>query len=1129
MTNRSRDYVGCFCRKHLRHWIENTQLIEDKLWAGHLYYSRSNQEIKCPLKETNKCNDQIETLPTNALDLAVLVKGQLTSGLDAHTTLASLTQSILSMERLGDLRVGFETLLMAIQQISTSQTTNPAHYNDVLLPYLENIKDQLIILLDKKIAGTHYVIRTLIKSVTKELATHFGPSFLASVHWSDQAKLEMALFFEGSFAVVKQEDIDLINSKGKGDVVLKILRRLDPRDYADLLANIVPNCVGSRNLRVLAARLPPTHQQAIMHVLFGLKSFIVLYFISNQTDLPSYLLSGAVIHRNEEIRTEYFDLLTRRLECSEDTVRLVSGWLQLNQVLQAKENQTRAASAFAFFITKLRNKFLKRYKYIQAKGWSEPTLTAPIAYFTMIVKIVLGMCESQNIIRQLQGLHYLQALCSNPESASFVPTADKERIALSTIGSPYKIIRQAAAQLPLALPFTTVQSAYTAADTALFYGATLLFTTQSLSDAQTQQAITFATDQLASPSISILQTHKMVHLLWSIFNSASGRPIIIEAERINPEVMVETHKRQALKHTPLSLYPQVNLNSNQTIEHLYQHLITPLFESSLAIIQSRDIYLSSYLNEQPLSQVTTKTANNTNTTTKNTDSPPVFADNSEYVHHWYVLRETLLFIQLYAIITKDTTCLDRFCFALLTAGGHLGNIMVSSLCIKNLLLFFNSPTQTTSLAQTYLTEIEHKTFKTVRRDGGIPYLFKAICASETNLKQKPATHLILTTCIQKAFSLITNALTLPPIKNNTACLPDPDAFLLTQLSITSVPPSTPLEACIRQPDLLIHYLCLLKGVAGDSIFRYGIKQYEPALFLLSTILISHSNWKIRNAALMLYTTLIKKMCKETLNGFLSSSISPKYTKIAVLKESRQVLLSCLTFFTDTNDYNGIFSTLVFFCRLPDLTATESSFLTSLLPNTSSKSYPARIIQKLQLIITAHHSQPQSPQPQADSNQLIRNAHLQIPPTISEALDKLPPTILTDLLPSTTPPNPIPSNTTPPNPIPNSFTTCQGPHICMQATATLLSLLSHEDPRIKTYILNRLNFPYTHEYAQYLLITQAKCKSCLLKAIQASTTPSPIHTSESSLFPPDAEHFFRDSVYESILIHTPPTPSILPTQ
>ncbi|OAG29479.1 hypothetical protein NEDG_00612 [Nematocida displodere] len=980
--------------------ITRSRTVEEKLFAAHKYFSTASKEAHC-----------LETL--EGINYLAMVKGKISNRIDITEEIDKIYRTLSQTLSTHHLRVGLEVVVLHVSKLikSTAITEIPE-----ALSHIATRTDVLIPLLNEKMLTSHYVIRMLIKEIVKELVKAFGEEVLESSLWSPQNRATLLLALSTSEVLPTEEEVRLLNDKEKGESIVTMLQKAEPSTYTEYLNLIECNAVGARNLRVLSKKVSADVRKAVLSALLGAGSLNAVYFVTAREELKEYLVRDCPICDNEEIRTEYLEAVAQRIEASGETVSRVASWLERNQFLGGKEAQKRARASFDVFTRKIKNGFLKRHYYLESVRQEDPALAETVKCFKHIVAIVLTMCASENGFRHLQGLYYLQILQSYPETTAMLSEKEVQRIVLQSISTMQKETREIASKFSVAITPEEVVASVFSPDPSLVYGAALLFTSQPNSDRNKLIQLTLGA---LKESKTLSQTHRAVHVLWSVFNGASGVNILVEGNRLNPYIISEQAKRKAKNMPKLNLSPPKNYtDSIYTIQLCH---IVPLFFQSLSVLQARDIYAS------------------TTTTASLSGEQP----SELFAHHWYILKECSMFLTVFSITSGSTRLVDLFFDTLLKLGGHVGAIMVLSQCIKNILVFFGCPAMRLAYAEALITAVTTKTFKTVRRDGGIPYAFKALSASESMLKHKKTTHYIMKTVIGMAFDLIGEGL----------------------------PSQAPASS-----ENTIHCLNILKGVCNDGIFRYDMREYEPSLFQLSISLISHGNWKIRNAALMLYTTLIKKMCKDTLNALPSSSASAKYAKISVRDGSRKVLLESLAAFDRATDENGVFSCLVFFARVPYLEEEEERALAQLQAQAQAR-YSQRTTQKIAAILTKVAD--------TSSNAEIVNAHHQIPLHVATEAERLKDALSPQSAPLST-----------------------------LDTLSLLSILGSEEETVRKHVLNRLGTKHTYEDTVQRLLknTTEKDKKALIAEIEAISSlkaePEP-----DALFHPERSNMFRDTAFE----------------
>ncbi|KAI5190022.1 hypothetical protein NEMIN01_0807 [Nematocida minor] len=1045
-----KDSIRKLCKKHLKEMIEETVSLEEKLHGGHLYYSKT--EAECILKENSGCSAAVEDVEKNAgINYLVFVKGKLTNHEMVFDKLEKLVDEVSQLETTHQLRVGYETLLLACKQIRDVQTTHPD-----ALALLKNNENRMVSVLNDKMANAHFVIRTLIKNIVKEVMKIEGMHILENPQWSMQNKTDITLSLKEVVLTVTENDVSLLNDKKCGDKITKLLLLSDHKKYAELIGRLDLNCVGSRNIRILSNRLGENIREEIFRILANSKMFNCVFFASASSTLPEFVIDSCSFLWSEEVRTEYLEVLLKNPNVFEERLPLIVQWLQFNQIIATKENQKRVRACFYTLSKMFRHKIVSKHAYLKSEGIEHAPTDAGMAFFREVISISLSMAESSNYHRQIQGLYYLKTLLEMSMVQNYVPERDYKPIILNALSGTHKEIREIAAQFPVEIDAEQIKNAVLSHRDANIYGMALLFT-KNMTAEKISSVFSFSLKRIAAKDNSDMDIHKDIYLVWNIFNSLPAEKVLIDGNRLNPALLVEKKKRKAFGQTGLDIQSLYTAEIPYKIEEIYKEYILPQFKKSLEIMQTREIYLSEH------TEIDESKSKNTQRT---------------YVSNWYALRECIVFITVYAVLAKDITCLDMLIDALLSVGGHLGVIMTASDAIKTILVFNDSPENTVKYAQYLMKTIQTRDLKNIRRDGGIPYAFKALSAAESNTKDKPATHYIMKETVRNSFSLIEDLFSFGPIRAN------PSLTFCEYNSVSRLAVRVHNEPKIRNEKYLIHYMNILKGVSSDGVFKYDMRVYEPSLFLLSVLLISHSSWKVRNTSLMLYTTLIKKMCKETLNKQEDS----KYSKVSVNPVSRQVMFSCLSYFGDKNDLDGVFSCLVFFSRVNEINEAEEKLLAGL----KEKTMCARTHQKISQIL---HRKPSS------NVHHVNSSHKSVSQKTKDVLSYVK-TELFDKKEEKA----------------EKTYRCPGlENSCMLIESEALNILGNEDSYIREYGLNYLMPNRSYEYVLRALLEKTKCASCLSSRIKTHCSLPTEDTTEDSQFPMEQSNLFRDIEYENKIL------------
>ncbi|KAI5172797.1 hypothetical protein NEFER03_1829 [Nematocida sp. LUAm3] len=1064
----NKDELKKLCRRHLKEETEAMPCIEKKLLAWHIYHLSERPTALCIEKTKTPCSEEVETNHLQRIDYIANVKGLLTNNTTSYKELPRLLKELERLSEIHLQRIGFESLLLLLKQIREIKVRDKEAFLEVHQS-IEKERDALLFFLNEKISSSHYVVRMLIRDIIKEIFSIWPKSLIESHFWSEQARTEISLCLTECKIGIEKNELLYLNDKKRGDVLVKILLKTNHSAYSDQLLSFEPMPVGSRNIRILSSKLPEPQKEELFSYLAGKGCLNAIYFISKWDGLINYafLLDSLPKATNEEIRVEYFDALLQKCLSHEKLLPLVYQWLLVNQIIETKENQKRCASLFVVFLRKMRSSFLRKYAFLLESGQEHQETVDHIEVFKKLVNIVLEMCQGTNINRHLLGLNYLLSISQIKESPLFLSEEMKKNIVFTLIKSPNKETRSTASGFSLTFSMEELKESFYAADSSVLHGAILLFLSQKRSSEEINHLISFCISILSNSPPSLPHTHKAIHVLWSVYNASFEEKILLEGTRINPFIVSENRKAEDTASS-FHFTPKYVISTQNAIRTIYQEKIISFFDASLSVLQTREIYSSS------LSLVS---------------SPDMYTDE-EYLYHWYILRECMMYMLVYGIVHRDISVIKRLSLSLFTVGGHLGNIMIASESIQTLLLFLGSTEEALSLCKDLLKEIEIKRFKTVRRDGGIPYLFKALCAHEANEKKKTCTHFLFFEVIKKSFSLIKN------IQNFTLIRKHLDASFLTDETLFSSlsMDSEEKELEITNAEMLFHYMNILKELASDGIFKYEVKKYEPYLFLLCISMISHTNWKIRNASLMLFSTLIKKMCGESLNDHIHTKQSRRYSKVSVLVHSREILLDALSFYHKKNNESGVFPVLVFFSRLPELLLTESLILKDICKDNA---YSLRVNRKLSLLLELQKEGDPSLTTISEQEEVeIKNAHITITESTAEKINLFV-NFYNELISQK-------------DNLKKAFNSSEGK---IEEVLSHLDLLGTEEKHVRDFLLSSLPDNISRDSILYLLFSSYS--SMLLKEKLLLLLPK--EENSSSIFLRERENLFRDIPHELFLL------------
>ncbi|KAH9386938.1 uncharacterized protein NEMAJ01_1834 [Nematocida major] len=1048
--------LHALCKKHLKKKVLESAFLEEKIHGGHIYHSNSVGE--CAEALSGECSNTVEsTEECSGIDYIVFLKGQLTNSQEVPENISRLAREISPLRTTHEQRVGYETLLLLVKQMRRSHPNNLNDPNNLNSPNPAGeeapgeCEEALVPLLDQAMGNSHFVIRKVVKSVVKEMRGVQGFSLLLeNSRWSPQSRTELMLAMKEKCSL-SAGDVFLLNEKKSGEKVGKLLLLTEFGEYAESLKEVDFNSVGSRNVRILAEGMQESDRKGVFEVLVQCGSDNCVFFARDSRNLPGFVVERCHSVENEHVRVEYFECLVQRWDSGE-SLELACKWLESNQIVLVCENQKRVRALFWTLIRNLRNSVITKHEYLLSIGEVSEKVSRRMGYFQRMVETVLSMAHGSNYCRVLQGVHLLKGLVENRITRKYVPEKRWRSAVVKALSDAHKEIREVSATYPVSLSCREVRETILFGREADLHGMTLLFTAELRRRENLSEFVGELVGRIRGKEPG-QDVHREIFVLWSVFNALPREKILLEGNRLNPVILTEKRKKKTLK------IPEVPVESTYTVEvradlgEIYRECILPEFQASLQVLQTREIYVSEKRAKENAERVHEKGEN--------------------YAVRWYAVRECISFMTVYAITRNDLSPLNDLINGLLTVGGHVGLIMMASDAVKNILVHRDSPEETLSLAKSLFQEILRRDLKNIRRDGGIPYAFKAVSASEGNIREKTATHYIIRRCLESAFSLIENRHDFTPVQRNLS-LTLADEHPLVKLSIS--PRSFQSEPKIRGEKHLIHFMNVLKSISADGIFKYDMRVYEPSLFLLSCLLITHSSWKVRNTALMLYTVLIKKMCKETLN----SREDAKYSKVSVCKNSRKVLFDCLQHFQRAGSADGIFSCLVFFCRVNVIDASEEKLLLEI----RGESACMRTRRKIEQILFRKSR---------ESTDLVLSQHDLIPETVKNALFGVPEIFGPEKI-------------------------CAGHSGCASAESALLEAVGSEDEHIRRFALSKVAPGMSYEHALRRIIENTRCKNHLKSHLQEAQEAHALHWgSETSPFPEEPKNLFRDLPYELSLL------------
>jgi len=1087
-------------------------------------YQRKNRLTEAP----EECSDLVveDETDQDSEEYLIRMKGRGAQSAEGEKEIDKVVEIISKRSSTQCLRMGYSVLSNLLGEDSSS-----ANRHRVSQTQLEKRVHRIVKMLSDTMGGVRQAVKQEMKEVARKMFARLGERFTESPEWSEQSRTETLLFLDYPKFSVTEEDVLLINSKNKGCGVGKLLLKVPHTEYAKYLPKLELGSVGTRNIAILSQKTTDATRTALFNFLVREKSPNALFFLGGSA-LPEYLHALCPTHHNEEIRTKYLESIATQKDVL-SLLELVASWITCNQIVLGKENQKGLRDAFSAIMNKAGH-YLRTYerqqkhfdsateeerrRVIQKVESLESENARTTESLRKISHEVVNMCRGHNYDRKLQGWHYLHTLYSHAHLAEFIRDSVASGLFSQIASTTYREIREIAERFGMPAGIEDLKRAFREENDSRIYTLACLMSRKERTAEEFCEIASFLLSQITENRAAdenackcecgsentcrcsgkerqargtrITQEHAAVHVLRVLYSAREGG-VIAEGNRINPEIVCRRRKDKKSENAAGRKAPEKRHGEREAlpepyrIEAIYLRVILPLFKKALSFLQQREIYLSNFSEEGPAGHENTK----------------IFSDikQEEYISNWYVLRECCVFLSVYGIAKEEKEVVPHLFESLLTVGGHPGNIIVVSQCIKNVLTFFDDAEYTKAQALETLRAVEEGRFKTVKRCGGVPYAFKALCGTENSTREKTVTEFVLKTVIRKSFQQIESLIAyLQSTKHLELTLLEAmpllesgllSANLLGKEFSTSGETADIANIPIANTELLIHYINILKEIARDGVFRYELLKYEASMFLLSCLLITHSNWKVRNASLMLYTALIKKMCKEALNAPPAPIKAVGYAKIHVEKRSREVILEFLRAFDKRQCESGVFSCLVFFSRVPQLLASEAEEIARM---EREAKYCKRVQKKIEQTV---QKRPEEVEDAADMSAQMHNEHELVPEEVISFIEENRESLRGAAGTGRA----------------CGMETKHAESVCGEKIAYFLSILGSEEKQIRKYVISQIEPEKSYEHILRRVITEHPCVDSHIEEELKSTEEE--RRKDTALFSTEVSNIFRDLAYE----------------
>ncbi|KAI5188582.1 hypothetical protein NECID01_0195 [Nematocida sp. AWRm77] len=1147
------------CRMHLNKRIQDHKAkLQTRIEAAQAYYAREKPETKCWCKDT-ACSNEIEEDTATGLEYFARVKGKLRNKWALAQELPRLLTNLEAVLPMTEVNIGFQVLAELLERED--------HFQSALAD--EEFVGRFLQIVSCKLPAMCSTARTAAGTIGHALFKRLGDRFLVSPGWDAQTKDQVVEMMGIATPPLTKEDIEGMNRTKPTRHALQTLLCRAPEEYACFLEGFIPTVMGSRALSTLSDLLCPSSRTKLCSLLVDARALVAVYFAETVHALPPETAHAYRTTENEGVQAKYFAVLGEKTQPTLHVLELAEKWLVCNQIVQTKELQTSLGKSFGVFVKRVKRAYKQEFDDADAcRETRTPEGKKAFLCFKRIAELVLAMCTGTNHNRKLQGFAYLHSIYKEQQAwVAFVPSNTVLSLVLDGLHSSYSTIKEAAGQFAVEIPNERVQRHIREENMHGVYGDALGLSRQARGERSRAHSVlleSMCTRLAETECTPTFRTHLELRVVWSLFSIDTVHRVLLDDWSVNQEVVVERGKGMAqagrasyaLSTDHFSVFSK---EKEWSAERVYAEIVEPFFEKTLDFLQSKETYFS---------LETQKGSGESRGSGESGESGESGSPTErDFLVHWYNLRECCLFMCVYGIRSESPEyILGKLFTALLSVGAHIGVSMVVFRCIKNILVYFGRRELTLACARTVLKAVHSKGFKTVRRDGGIPYAFKAIAGSERSKKEKPVTCYILKEMIERAFALSSglsrslfqgqeNVNVNVNVKGDVdgadvdgadvdgadvggLCFRDfpipvsissvggdgrdggvstkskvEEEVLVSGLASLTVDrrapngPSTSAALPLDDETELIHCLNILKGVIDDRVYRCSIKEFEPYLFRLSLQLLSHTHWRVRNTAIMLFAMLIKKVCKETFNPEKTRAGLLKHRKISVHPKTSRAVLECLEAFHRQRNESGVFPCLVFFSRVLGLSSEEEAVLWGI---QRAGCYGSRVHNQIRSIL-----EPVLAETEEKSKPII-NCHNDISEEYKEFLEvyqKYEEMHAAEHLSKQ-----------------------QVSELC-RCESQLLSMLGSEDASFRKSVIKHISPGCSYESVLHGVVERTKCADCLFLLIGDSSEEERVPQAGSALqgeeegegegegkeeepttiFLSEAENVFRDTEYEKYLV------------
>lgn len=1088
--DRYRSVLTRACARHLLDVLAASEALETKSLAAH-FYTESLPGIQCPFEPffpslQTCCWEKTDSAVENtlgALDQLVLLRAVsgkrkkekskqqkekdqkkeesgkyitgLFSGSESHRNyLHAYLRSLASPLPTSHLRVAIEGIRLEVAgSPSPTRGSEEKKGSEPVVGKKVTESDavllsELIGCLDEKLHTSHYVVcREILGLVGDLIQVHSPNTVIEHGSWSEKNRARLRLVLTDHPLVPNKEDVELLNDRLLGESALKMLLRAEPGDLAELLIGFEVQKTGSRYLRVLSQKTSPERKKKIFCVLARAESPNAVYFVpGGDPDVPEFLDLIGPIHRTEEIRVQYLEVLVECLKTKEKK-DLRTGFLHLarflsvNQILEGKESLERARNAIRHLAKKV-CRVMHRIESIQRRisqdlpvdqTLPKQDVLVPKKEIQMIIspvfQVVIRMCRGTNASRQLQGLHYLHAFFSDPYTRVLLNEPQVLDLVRQRLSSPTKSIREVSASFSVCIKSEEVLRTIRSGTPNEIHGILLLFfgsapSAESLLSIvqKLRSEVRPKSSSVLSPSNSANSFHLpcspgMIQFFALAYNSllsipsslGDTGPRILTASscQLDPEFLVLHNKCVGKRGKIYDVCRSIKKRGEthrKILAHLnqvYRLIIPQIFRDA------RHALVGSQEEEKNLAMI---------------------PQNGRVYEAWPLLREALPYITIYGIAKKDNRVIGTVLDLLLDLGGHLGLATVASNCLKSLLMYHKSGASRKKHLDLVLSRIRVLSENTavVRRGGGIPFIFRAVAEAEAANRNTPGIRCLIGSMLSRAFGV--------PERD----LENADSVLLHSCIEKNRETPSWEKLSVSFPLLL----SALRSVAETSSFKYDLSGFEPSLFFLSLFLLAHDSWRVRNGALMLYAALLKK----SFRGRSNTSSGPENLQrmLRVQRRTRDVLGHFLRYFVQEKNSNGIFAVLVFLFRAPDIDPAEATALFLVIRDGDLMHNP-RVVEGAKRVLASNGLHKAEEKEKKAEVQFL-NAHTQFPGQLKLHMEA------------------VKDN---------------GPEKCPES---VLELITAENPSIRSIALKCLGMEYSQEQHVHQTLQNSNCKPCLRRHI-----------------------------------------------